>query len=63
MFSKFKTLSIPRQDIRLASDNTDYTFSNGGKTPIHPRASGTSPFIGASPGWEISPSYDSTINR
>ena len=63
LYSKFKTISVNRSDIRLASDFTDQTFSNGGKTPIHPRMSGTSPFIGASPNWEVSPSYDSTINR
>eukprot|EP01015_Nassula_variabilis_P010296 TRINITY_DN1821_c0_g1_i8.p1 TRINITY_DN1821_c0_g1~~TRINITY_DN1821_c0_g1_i8.p1 ORF type:complete len:513 (+),score=115.55 TRINITY_DN1821_c0_g1_i8:66-1604(+) len=62
LYSKFKTLSIPRQDIRLASDTTDYTFSNGGKTPVHPRFN-NSPFVGASPGWEVSPSYDTTNNR
>jgi hypothetical protein len=63
LFSKFKTISVSRADIRLTSETNDYGCPSGGKTPVHPRMSGSSPFNETSPGCEISPSYDSSVNR
>ena len=54
----------------MSGDMPGFKIDYSGKTPIHPsKLSGTSPFIGMSPscfnspGWGVSPSYDTNLNR